>query len=503
MLKNPIFGAAALICSLLSFTILCWLGWNGRLGLVAILLLGISSTLFFMGRKPLSKATKKRITQIAKLLFTFAGIMVLLRHPINTDVVSVEIPGQEVALQINYTGKLPVKTQLELVGANGSETVSIELKPGPNQTNWKPEQGGRYQLKCQDPKAVPAMRLPIVEAIQAYIGQVDGNTFLMFALIAMGIKFIGVLSSALAWHLLLIGQGVRFPYWQSTVTSFLIGRFIGTFLPSTIGLDGYTLYEAGRYSNQWHRVITAKGLEKFIGVTGLFLGMVVTLPFGYQVIVDVTEKLEKPEAAPILAAAILCVAGSVAGTVIIGLVYPSLLTWAMKLFGRFMPGRVRKEIEGFTEAVGAYRGKVGLLMFALFNKFITHFTTATVYYFTALAIGVATVSFWPIVFGSNIQILATLLSPTIAGEGAREAFQALLLDKQLGGVAQAVLSGALGFIAAEAATMWGGAFLWTRKPEWRPNFATVDGEQVDFDWLKEDDGGFSAERIAQIRSQNQ
>ena len=51
---------------------------------------------------------------------------------------------------------------------------------------------------------------------------------------------------------------------------------------------------------------------------------------------------------------------------------------------------------------------------------------------------------------------------TIVGEGAREALQALLLEKQLGGVAQAVLSGALGFIAAEAATMWGGAFLWTR-----------------------------------------
>ena len=123
--------------------------------------------------------------------------------------------------------------------------------------------------------------------------------------------------------------------------------------------------------------------------------------------------------------------------------------------------------------------------------------------FTALAIGVTTVAFWPIVFGSNIQILATLLSPTIAGEGAREAFQALLLDKQLGGVAQAVLSGALGFIAAEAATMWGGAFLWTRKPAWRPRFATVDGEQVDYAWLENDDGGFSAEKIAQIRSQNQ
>ena len=95
-----------------------------------------------------------------------------------------------------------------------------------------------------------------------------------------------------------------------------------------------------------------------------------------------------------------------------------------------------------------------------------------------------------------MQILATLLSPTIAGEGAREAFQALLLSKQLGGVAQAVLSAALGFIAAEAATMWGGVFLWTRTPDWRPAYALVDDEQVDYAWLEGEatDGSGALER---------
>ena len=92
---------------------------------------------------------------------------------------------------------------------------------------------------------------------------------------------------------------------------------------------------------------------------------------------------------------------------------------------------------------------------ALLSKFVTHFTTAVVYYFTALAIGVTTAAFWPIVLVPTFKSWATIFSPTIAGEGAREALQALLLEKQLGGVAQAVLSGALGFIAAEAATMWG------------------------------------------------
>ena len=34
----------------------------------------------------------------------------------------------------------------------------------------------------------------------------DGRTFVTFALVAMAVKFVGVISSAYAWHLLLIGQ---------------------------------------------------------------------------------------------------------------------------------------------------------------------------------------------------------------------------------------------------------------------------------------------------------
>ncbi len=440
-------GLALIAAAALCFAGLTYFAWMGKLGLVALVLLVLSGCLFFAGRRKLSPDARKLPDTIGKIVFTIVGCMALLRHPI-------EVEG-----------------------------------------------GGS---------------LPVYAAIAEYIDKVDRNTFIMWAGVAMAVKFVGVLTSALAWHLLLIGQGIRFPYWRKIVTAFLIGRFIGTFLPSTIGLDGYTLYEAGRYSNEWARVITAKTLEKFVGVTGLFLGMVVTLPFGYSVIVDVMTELGKPEAAPALAGAIALVAGGVSAVVVIGLVWPVFIGMIMKVLqgitgavlGRVPPlkgasNKIIGILGQFTASVQAYRGKVGLLMLTLFAKFITHFTTAAVYYFTALAIGVATAEFWPITFGSTIQILATLLSPTVAGEGAREAFQALLLSKQLGGVAQAVLSGALGFIAAEAATMWGGAFLWVRTPEWRPAFALVDGKQVDYAWISEDDDGtFDAEAIQKVRAQH-
>ena len=326
-------------------------------------------------------------------------------------------------------------------------------------------------------------RLPIYDAILQYLPYVDPRAFVLFGLLAMAIKAVGVASSAYAWHLLLVGQRIRYPFWQTIVTSFLIGRFIGTFLPGTIGLDGYTLYEAGRYSNQWSRAVTAKMLEKLIGITGLFLGMVLTLPFGFQVIVDVTSHANRPHAADLVAGLIASVAGGICLAVILVLARPRLLTGALALFGNWLPGGLRGRVEQLGTALGAYHGQAGLLFAALFSKFVTHFTTAVVYYFTALAIGVVGAQFWPIVFGSTIQILGTLFSPTIAGEGAREALQALLLQKQLGGVPQAVLSAALGFIAAEAATLWGGAFLLVRKPGWRPTFAQVDGRQVDYAWI--------------------
>ena len=447
MLLEASLGALLLVLSALTFAGVTWFAWTGALGLKAVGLLLVASVTFFLGRTKISKAPRKRLDMFSKVLFTIVGCMALLRHPIEID---------------EHT------------------------------------------------------KLPIYSAIGEYIGQVDTGTFVLFAIIAMLVKFIGVITSAFAWHLLLVGQGVRYPFWSKIFTAFLIGRFIGTFLPSTIGLDGYTLYEAGRYSNQWSRVITAKALEKIIGVTGLFLGMVVTMPFGYQVIVDVTTDAGRPEAAPMLAAAILAFAGGISGFVVLGLVWPkvivlgiTIVTKVTEMFGGMLPplkkisAKVVGILKQFSDSVGAYQGKLGLLMMCLFSKFITHFTTAAVYFFTALAIGVVGAQFWPITFGSTIQILATVLSPTIAGEGAREAFQALLLSKQLGGVAQAVLSGALGFIAAEAATMWGGIFLWTRHGAWRPKFAMVDEQQVDYAWIADDDeGGFDAERLAEMRQKH-
>ena len=486
--------ALSIIFSSLLFGVLTIQSWNGTLGFSSIFLLPLAILFFVYGKKrlhPHQALLAKRLTFFAKLLMTIVGVMALLRHPIDTDVHTVQEGNAEIYLHAKASKDITVtlynqtdtSTPIAMAIKKGNTTTIITPKTKDN----KPLVDGIYRVSIVGDDVRPVSRLPIYQAISQYIDQVDRKTFILFALCAMLIKFFGVMSSAYAWHLLLRGQGIIQPYFQATLTAFLIGRFIGTFLPSTIGLDGYTFYEAARYSNEKTRVAVAKVLEKFVGITGLFLGMVVTLPFGYQVIVDVAEKIGRPDSASALAGGIAVIAGGISSVVIIGLIKPGLLRLFTQKTAHLLPQKISSIITSFSDAVFAYEGKLSLILQILFAKFLTHFTTAVVYFFTALAIGAIAVGmndFWPIVFGSNIQILATILSPTIAGEGAREAFQALLLEKRLGGIPQAVLSGALGFVAAEAATMWGGAFWWTRKDTWRPSFMVVDGTQVDYSWLE-------------------
>ena len=121
-----------------------------------------------------------------------------------------------------------------------------------------------------------------------------------------------------------------------------------------------------------------------------------------------------------------------------------------------------------AHSASAYRDKKMLVLLALGLSFVVHFTTAAMYYFTAFAAGAANPEFWPIVFGSSIQIFATVVSPfTIAGEGIREAAQYVLLHKEIGAAAS-IVSAALGFWAAEALTLFGGFFWWLRPANYTP-----------------------------------
>jgi uncharacterized membrane protein YbhN (UPF0104 family) len=303
------------------------------------------------------------------------------------------------------------------------------------------------------------------------LANIDATTFWTFCALAAGVKFVGILASMYRWTVMLRGQSIELPFGH-IFGSFLIGRFIGTFLPSTAGLDGYKLYDASRFSGRTVEATAATALEKVIGVSGIFLTFLVAAPFGIQIF---------EENAAVVAMTAIPISVGIIGGLMTVLFFPGLVQWALTHVP--IPGKARLEglVLRIANAAAAYRDKKGLIVQAFSLSFVVHFTTAAMYFFTALAIGATQAEFWPVVFGSSIQILATVISPfTIAGEGIREAAQYLLLKNQIG-PANAIVSAALGFWAAEALTLAGGVFWWIRPTGYRPAYCLVDGQQVDFD----------------------
>jgi arylsulfatase A-like enzyme/uncharacterized membrane protein YbhN (UPF0104 family) len=328
-----------------------------------------------------------------------------------------------------------------------------------------------HPVQTQDGGHVVAWRL-ILETLHS----IDAGTFWFFVACAAGIKFVGILSSMYRWQVLLRGQGIELPF-RHIFGSFLIGRFIGTFLPSTAGLDGYLLYDAARFSGRTVEVTAAKALEKVIGVTGILLTFLIALPAGMGMFHSI---FDAKGTANLVASLGVLVSMGVIGTLLVVLWFPGLVQWLIEHLP--LPGKARLEgvVLRISHSAAAYRNKKLLVLLVLFLSFLVHFTTAVMYYFTALAIGAKGAEFWPVVLGSSIQILATVLSPvTIAGEGIRELAQLLVLQNMIGPAA-AIVSAALGFWAAEALTLVGGIVWWARPAGYRPAWCRVDGAQVDY-----------------------
>lgn len=320
-----------------------------------------------------------------------------------------------------------------------------------------------YLLLTHEVRDESGQHVVAFRAILDYLPKIQADTFWTFVAIGTTVRAFGILASMLRWHLLLIGQGIRLPFGHLAGT-FLIGRFIGTFLPSTIGLDGYKLYDAARFSGRTVEATAATVVEKVLGIVGMFLCFLLTFPLGYDVL---------GERAMLVAAVTVPVAIGAVGSFFLLMLRPALFQLILRNLP--IPGRARVAgyLDRIMSAATAYRGQGTLLAQAAGLSFLVHFCTAAMYYFTAIAIGAAQANFWEVTFASTIQIFATVISPfTIAGEGVREIVQALLLAHKLG-TSASILSAALGFWAAEVLTLSGGIIYMMRGPEYRPAFVEV------------------------------
>jgi uncharacterized membrane protein YbhN (UPF0104 family) len=121
-----------------------------------------------------------------------------------------------------------------------------------------------------------------------------------------------------------------------------------------------------------------------------------------------------------------------------------------------------------------YRDQPGVLFRAVLLGIAVHGSTALMYYFCALAVGVDA-GLADMLFVGPWIILATVGLPTIGGEGARE-FTALSLLTRIGvGESAAWLVGHLGFWAAEfLPAVAGGIILALRPEQYRPDIREAE-----------------------------
>jgi arylsulfatase A-like enzyme/uncharacterized membrane protein YbhN (UPF0104 family) len=312
---------------------------------------------------------------------------------------------------------------------------------------------------------------PAWELMGDLVRNIDGSIFWPFVAMAAGIRFLGVMASMYRWQLVLRGQRIELPFWH-ILGAFLIGRAIGFFLPSTAGLDGYKLYDAARFSGRTVEVTAGTMLEKVLGITGIFLTYLVALPFGMSIF---------GEKAGLVAAVTVPIALGIITLLLTILWFPGIVQWLIET----LPIPAKAQIQGVilrtSQAAAAYRDKKGLVLVMLLMSFLLHFFTASMYVFLAIAVGAgADALFWPVVFGSSIQIFATVIGPTIGGMGVREAAQVLTLGSLLGPIVAAV-SATLGFWVGEVPTLFGFLFWMVRGDDYRPAYCRVNGVQVDYE----------------------
>lgn len=318
--------------------------------------------------------------------------------------------------------------------------------------------GAFYLLLTHHVRTESGASVMALRAIIDYLPQIHAGVFWRFTLLAFAIKSVGMFASMLRWYLLLRGQGMVFPLWH-IVTTFMIGRFLGTFLPSTIGLDGYKLYDAARFSGRTVEVTAATVVEKGLGIIGIFVTFLITLPLGFAVL---------GSKAGTVALLTVPIAVAIIGAFFLVAFRPAIVSFLLDRLPIPRQGRVASVLERVNAAAAAYKGEKAVLLYATGLSFAVHFCTAVTYYFTALAIGAAQADFWEVSLASTIQIFATVMSPfTIAGEGVREIVQTLLLAHRIG-TSQSIISAALGFWAAEAPTLAGGLFYFMRGATYRP-----------------------------------
>jgi uncharacterized membrane protein YbhN (UPF0104 family) len=287
--------------------------------------------------------------------------------------------------------------------------------------------------------------------------------FVPWFTLAVLIKLSGIFANVLRWQVLLRGQDLHLHYGY-LLGSFFVGRFFGIVTPGTLGLDGFRLYDSIRATRKPVESTTVIVIDKAIGFVSLGALVLVVFPLGFQLV----PGFDPGRAAAVGAGLALATAVFFAALLFPGLTRPLL---------RLLPSaRVRPFAARVLDAATAYSGRRRTLLWATALAVFGHLTTALMYH--ALLLGLGDVAAAPplgiVLFSALLMTCATLVGPTVGGEGIRELVFVQLLSGMIP-PARAFLFGHVGFWIEKALLGVPGGLVWMlRRETWRGPVTAAD-----------------------------
>ena len=260
-------------------------------------------------------------------------------------------------------------------------------------------------------------------------------------LAAVGLHFVAVLAGVLRWRVLLLGRGIRLPM-ATLARSFLVGRFLGAFTPSTTGLDGYRLYDVARRTGDMAGSTATIAVEKLVGLVGMASVCLALLPFGLG------ERLG-PTA--------LLIALGMASVAAIGLFAMASPRRARTLV-RFVPGPLRPRVDAIVTSLLGGGLSASTLAPALALGIVSHLALSATFAASGLAFH-ATVPVGTLLSVGNAIVIAVLLPISIGGVGVREGVAVALLAGTGMETSQAVLLALGSWLAGQVPALLGGLAL--------------------------------------------
>ena len=324
----------------------------------------------------------------------------------------------------------------QVLPSQDAET-KVALSAATGETVWVEKQG--------------VQRVPMtVEDLWAEVKSLDLGVFVPWLLFATFVKFLGIIANIVRWQVLLKGQGLDFGFGWLTA-SYFVGRFFGIVMPSTLGLDGWRLYDTIRLSRKPVECTTALAVERVIGLVGLLATILLFMPFANlsgRDLADIVQAMAVPLAAAMIFGLLL-------------LLRPELFSPLIRLIPIV---KIRNFVQGTITSATAYSSRRSALVIALLCAVFGQITTMAMYFANAMALQVEGVTMLQVFYAAAVMTLGTFITPTAAGEGVRE----LVFVEMLGGhlpAAKAFLIGHIGFwIEKLLLSFQGGIFLiWAPK----------------------------------------